>query len=234
MLSIMDEGTIRTPNPKCRLYWRLIEFMDWRYSHSCWYFRSLLWTVAPLPSLWPPPPHPPSRMWGGWAWGVLSCIVDHILQEFHTLFLKIFRTYKIATPPQPKTPVKTTFMDWCLYSSFIHAFYYLGGKGWAAGAALPAVSTCPAQRRPPARQQGCGGPLTTPTTSYPVLIHLRRGGSHDSPPQAQSGNSGRKNALSPCTELKLTMQMGSSVRKKCCLRLKSLVFRTLIKYLVEQ
>ncbi len=51
---------------------------------------------------------------------VLSCVVDHILQEFNTLFLTRFRTYKIASPLQTKTPVKTTFRDWCLYSSFVH------------------------------------------------------------------------------------------------------------------
>ncbi len=129
----MDEGTIKTSNPKCRLYWCFIEFLDWRYSQSCWYFRPLLWTVAPLPSLWPPPPLPPSQnkptvytdsvwLWGG---GVLSCVVDHILQEFNTLFLTRFRTYKIATPPKTKTPVKTTFRDWCLYSSFVHALLYI-------------------------------------------------------------------------------------------------------------
>ncbi len=33
--------SIKTPNPKCRLYWCLIEFTDWRYSQSCWYFRPL-------------------------------------------------------------------------------------------------------------------------------------------------------------------------------------------------
>jgi hypothetical protein len=38
----------KTPNTKCRLYWCLIEFIDWRYSQSCWYFRPLLWTGAPL------------------------------------------------------------------------------------------------------------------------------------------------------------------------------------------
>ncbi len=32
---IMDEGTIKTPNPKCRLYWCFIELIDWRYSQSC-------------------------------------------------------------------------------------------------------------------------------------------------------------------------------------------------------
>ncbi len=30
--------------------------------------------------------------------GVLSCVVDHILREFNTLFLTRFRTYKIAKP----------------------------------------------------------------------------------------------------------------------------------------
>jgi hypothetical protein len=51
----------------------------------------------------------------------LSCVVDHILQEFNTLFLTRFRTYKISTPPQTKIPVKTTSRDWCLYVSFVHA-----------------------------------------------------------------------------------------------------------------
>jgi hypothetical protein len=36
----------------------------------------------------------------------LSCVVDHILQEFNTLFLTTFRTYKIATPPQTKVTSK--------------------------------------------------------------------------------------------------------------------------------
>jgi hypothetical protein len=36
----------------------------------------------------------------------LSCVVDHILQEFNTLFLTRFRTYKIATPPQTKITSK--------------------------------------------------------------------------------------------------------------------------------
>jgi hypothetical protein len=50
---------LQTPNPKCRLYRCLIEFIDWRYSQSYWYFRPLLWTSAPLTlSLvhYPPPP----------------------------------------------------------------------------------------------------------------------------------------------------------------------------------
>jgi hypothetical protein len=40
-ISIMDEGTTKTQNPKCRLYWCLKEFIDWRYSQACWYFRPL-------------------------------------------------------------------------------------------------------------------------------------------------------------------------------------------------
>jgi hypothetical protein len=45
---------------------------------------------------------------------VLKCTEDHILQEFYTLFLTRFRTYKITSPPQTKLPVKTTLRDWCL------------------------------------------------------------------------------------------------------------------------
>ncbi len=33
---------------------------------------------------------------------MLNCVVDHILQEFYTLFLSRFRTYKIASIPQTK------------------------------------------------------------------------------------------------------------------------------------
>ncbi len=57
----MDQISTKTPNPKCRLYWSLIEFIDWRYGQSCWYFRpplvnkrpSNLLTGSPTPL--PPP-----------------------------------------------------------------------------------------------------------------------------------------------------------------------------------
>jgi hypothetical protein len=44
----IDQMTKKAPNPKCRLYWCLIEFIDRRYSQSCWYFRPALWTFSPL------------------------------------------------------------------------------------------------------------------------------------------------------------------------------------------
>jgi hypothetical protein len=49
----------------------------------------------------------------GWGvgGGVLSCVVDHILQEINSLFLTRFRTYKIASQSQTRTPVKTKFRD---------------------------------------------------------------------------------------------------------------------------
>jgi hypothetical protein len=34
---------------------------------------------------------------------MMNCVGNHILQEFNTLFLTRFRTYKIATPPLTKT-----------------------------------------------------------------------------------------------------------------------------------
>ncbi len=82
-----------------------------------WTKELYLCTVAPLPSLWPSPPSPllPKLnvrtvytdsvwLWGGG--GVLNCTVDHILQEFYTLFLTRFRTYKTASPPQTKMSSK--------------------------------------------------------------------------------------------------------------------------------
>ncbi len=74
----MDQIYINTPNPKCRLYWWLIEFIDWRYIQSCWSFRPLLWTSAPLTfsqvHLPPPPPFPAWKntgvcIHGGWGIG---------------------------------------------------------------------------------------------------------------------------------------------------------------------
>jgi hypothetical protein len=52
----------------------------------------------------PPPPFPKSKYTVqtvcGWeGGGMLSPVGDHILQEFNTLYLTKFRTYKIATPP---------------------------------------------------------------------------------------------------------------------------------------
>ncbi len=54
----MDQISIKIPNRKCRLYLCLIEFIDLRYSQSCWYFPPLLWTSAPLTFSLPPSPLP--------------------------------------------------------------------------------------------------------------------------------------------------------------------------------
>ncbi len=82
-----------------------------------------LFTVAPVHSLWPPPPSPLPQLnvqyiqtvcvWGG-GWGVMNCTVDHILQKFYTLFPTRFRTYKIASPPQTKMTSKDDIKGWCL------------------------------------------------------------------------------------------------------------------------
>ncbi len=55
----MDQITIKTPNLKCRICWCSIEFVDWRYNQSCWYFRPLLSIIALyLLSILPPPTSP--------------------------------------------------------------------------------------------------------------------------------------------------------------------------------
>jgi hypothetical protein len=58
----MDQISIKTPNPKCRLYWCSIEFTDRKYSQSRRCLRPLFCELAPLylliGSLIPPPPLP--------------------------------------------------------------------------------------------------------------------------------------------------------------------------------
>ncbi len=146
----------------------LTDFIDWRYIHSLvcifdpacellppWnkelYFACELLPLYCTFSLtsFPLPPPLPNVQYkqtvcdcggGGWR-GVWKCTVDHILQEFYTLFLTRFIIYKIASPPLTKWPVKTTLRDWCLYSSFGHGIrvystVYLftqgrgGGESW--------------------------------------------------------------------------------------------------------
>ncbi len=96
---------VTTMNPKCRRYWCLKALIDWRYSQTFWYF----WPSCELLPLYllsdlahPSPPFPKLCVAVGRGGGgrVLSCVVDHILQEFNTLFLTRFRNFKIATPPQ--------------------------------------------------------------------------------------------------------------------------------------
>ncbi len=97
------------------------DFRDWRYIHSVacifypacellppWKKEQYLFTVAPLPYLLCdlPPTTQLNVLYirtvcvTGGDGGMLNCGVHHILQEFYTLFLARFRTYKIATPPQ--------------------------------------------------------------------------------------------------------------------------------------
>jgi hypothetical protein len=65
--------------------------------------KSTLNDLVHLTPLRIPLMNPPSVwLWGSGCGRVLSCVVDHILLEFNTLFLTRFRTYKIATPPQTK------------------------------------------------------------------------------------------------------------------------------------
>jgi hypothetical protein len=60
---------------------------------------------------------------GGGGYGVL---LEHLLQEFNTLYLIRFKIYNIATPPQTNTAkflYMSIFLDddillWCLYSQW--------------------------------------------------------------------------------------------------------------------
>ncbi len=93
----MDQITLKIPNPKCRLYWCLIELIERRYSQSCWYFLPLLWISAPLTfsmNHLPPLPCTVCNREGG-----SGCMEG---MELYTVHLTRFRTYKIALPPKQK------------------------------------------------------------------------------------------------------------------------------------
>ncbi len=111
----MDEGIIKTQNPKSRLCWCSIEFIDWRYSQSCWYFRPSFMNYCPSNLSLVHLPHPLPKVkahctvyavqavcdWEGG--GVGLCWRPYFLQKFNTQFPTRIRTYKIATPTQTKT-----------------------------------------------------------------------------------------------------------------------------------
>ncbi len=63
----LSQGLInyKETKTKCRLYWYLIEFIDWRYSQQCWYFlpnfvNYCLYNLL-SGSLPPPSPFPKSK-----------------------------------------------------------------------------------------------------------------------------------------------------------------------------
>jgi hypothetical protein len=93
----------------------LSEFIDWKHSQSCWYFRPSFENCCPsnLLSGSTLPPLPPSLVclcqstvytdivWlgGGGGCRVSNPVGDYFLQEFNTLYLNRYTTYKIARPP---------------------------------------------------------------------------------------------------------------------------------------
>jgi hypothetical protein len=86
----------------------LSEFIDWRYSQSCWYFRPSFLTCCLWFNYTPPSPLPCVKVQYiqtvcGLEGGGVGGVGDYILQELNTLYLIRFRTYKIARPPQTKT-----------------------------------------------------------------------------------------------------------------------------------
>ncbi len=76
--------------------------------------------------------------------GGVGGVVGHILQEVNTLFRTRFRTWH---HPNKKTPVRMTFRDWCLYSSFVLACYHhrnrrRGAASFCSCCSLSELSNC--------------------------------------------------------------------------------------------
>ncbi len=59
----------------------------------------------------------------GGGGGVLSCLQTIFYRSLTLCFWPYSEPPKLLHPPPPtKTPVETTFRDWCLHSSFVHDF----------------------------------------------------------------------------------------------------------------
>jgi hypothetical protein len=119
----MDKITIKKPNPECRFYWCLIEFRDTVNHVGIFNFSQI--GAPPLTfSLVDPPPPPPGvcvytvcKREGA---GIRMC--GEPLQEFYTVYLTRFQTYKIALPTTSNKNLgeKGAFRAWCLDSYFVH------------------------------------------------------------------------------------------------------------------
>ncbi len=93
----INHGLINYKDTKsnCRLIWCLIEFIDWRYSQSCWYFRPSFVNNCPSNLLSSSPPHlyplPKVKVQNiqtvcGWEGvGVLSCVGDSVSDQIQNL-----------------------------------------------------------------------------------------------------------------------------------------------------
>jgi hypothetical protein len=124
----MDEWTTKTPNPKCLLFFKiylltgfaalcLTDFIDWRFTHG-WYFQPSLWTkelylctIAPLSSLWPPPPPSQTKctvyldsvcLRGG-RWGVELCCRPYSAGILHSVSDQIQNLPNCFTTPNKMT-----------------------------------------------------------------------------------------------------------------------------------
>jgi hypothetical protein len=91
---------------------------------TIWYLCTVGHLLYLLSDLLPPPPLPKVQyiqtVYDCGGRGGVEMYCDHILQEFYTLLLTRFRTYKIALPPQTKVTSKDDIKGLVSLSSFVH------------------------------------------------------------------------------------------------------------------
>ncbi len=107
---------------KCRLYWCLIEFIDWRYSQSCWYFRSCFVKYAPL-TLSGRGLGGVQLYWRPYSAGVSHCVSDQIqnLQNCYTTPNKNLRGEGATDrkTPASKSLYRLIFLDNDIWHCFL-------------------------------------------------------------------------------------------------------------------
>jgi hypothetical protein len=103
----IDHGLIihKNTKTKCRLYWEIIKFTDWRYIQSiqsCWYFRPRFVTYCPSNFLsGSPPPLPKVKVL--YIQTVCGCEgVGSVELCWRPYSAGVFRTYKLLYHPKQK------------------------------------------------------------------------------------------------------------------------------------
>ncbi len=117
----VDHGLInyKDINTKCRLYWRLIEFIDWRYSQLCWYFRPMQLPALPGPLTFslvhlPPPLRNVKKVqniltvcsWEGLGGGVELCWRPYSAGVYHSVSDQIQNLRNCYTTPNKNLGVE--------------------------------------------------------------------------------------------------------------------------------
>ncbi len=161
IIASMDKLTIKTPNPICRLFFKidlltdfaalcLTDFIGWRCIHSCLVFstqlvnccphgqRNYICVLLPLYLLYDLPPNYMNSMYSMWLWGgggggVELCCRPYSAGVLHSVSDQIWNLQNCFTTPK-QLPVKTTLVSLKFLRPWLQVLRTGdGGEGLGAG-----------------------------------------------------------------------------------------------------